>query len=80
MHDILLVVQLAACAEPDVFIERARRYFGEVPVAVGRTEQGGKMMTFASPQGTWLFAMTNADGQLCLHAAGTAYVQTGKGT
>lgn len=58
------------CGPRDKIIDRLSARYQERQSAIGMTSGGSLVELFTSPEGTWTFVHTNADGITCLLAAG----------
>ena len=63
----------AKCGPHEIFVKLLSEKYNEYPVAVGLVGSTRVMETFASAEGTWTVAVTNAEGITCILAAGDNY-------
>ncbi len=62
------------CNTRDSVLRQLADKYGEVPVALGVTHNGGLIEVFAAPNGkTWSIIVTSPQGMSCLVAAGSGW-------
>ena len=73
--------QVTPCAERAGVVEALKSKYGEVPVMMGKQDDGFSIMEmFSNPlTGTWTVLTTNMTGMSCLRASGTNLVSVKSG-
>lgn len=63
----------SVCGERAAFIRQLSKAYSELPRAVGRVSNGGKLELLTSHDGSWTMLITMPDGVACVAASGEAW-------